>query len=307
MFGRRRAWEQQVVVPKGRSRLLDHGRRTPVVVLLLHGYTNSPAQFDSLGRMLHRAGANVYVPRLPHHAEVNGGVTALARLTADELRSAADSAMDIAAALGDTVVVVGLSAGGTMAAWIAQFRADASRVLVIAPLLALARVPSLFDAPFVNLGVRLPDFSRSPGRDVEEPDREAGWNSHAIAEILRLGVAVRRSAEHVGSASRRVDILLNGDDHTIASGRVLELGRSWRDRGTDVRVYSITSALRLPHDIIDPRQPIRRLDVVYPTIVALVNGQEPSVSAVSRVVLSGTSISVGALSSLAVREPSCVR
>jgi esterase/lipase len=281
IFARRGSWEARVVVPKGRSILLEHGARSPVAVLLLHGYTNSPAQFDSLAHMLYRAGANVYVPRLPRHAEVNGGVTSLAHLTAEELRAAADSAMDLASALGDTVVVAGLSAGGTMAAWIAQFRADASRVVVIAPLLAIDRVPRLLDAPFVNLSVRLPDFSRSPGPDREQPDREDGWNTRAIGEILRLGVAARRAAANATSASRRISILLNANDRTIAVDPVQALARSWRDHGAQVEVYRVAASLGLPHDVIDPRQPIRRPDVMYPTVIALLNGLRPTLADVA--------------------------
>jgi esterase/lipase len=286
MFVRRSSWEQGRVVSEGRSILLEHGKRSAVAILLLHGYTNSPAQFDSLGRMLYRDGANVYIPRLPRHAEVNGGVTSLARLTADDLRAAADSAMDIASALGDTVVVVGLSAGGTMATWIAQFRGDASRVIIIAPLLALARIPSVLDAPFLNLAVRLPDFSRSSEPDSEQPDRAAGWNTRAIGQMLRLGVAARRSAERVAPASRRIDILLNANDHTISTAPVLALARSWKNRGADVRVYRLAASLKLPHDVIDPRQRIRRPDVMYPTLIALVNGRAPTLPDVSDVTMS---------------------
>src|SRR5919201_5894484 len=72
-----RAKQQQRVddveaAPQGRSILLVHGQCTPRAVVLLHGYTNSPAQMDSLANLLYREGDNVYVPRLPHHAERAG-------------------------------------------------------------------------------------------------------------------------------------------------------------------------------------------------------------------------------------------
>jgi carboxylesterase len=274
-IGERTAWERGRVVPKGQSILLVHDRRTPVAVLLLHGFTNSPQQFDSLGRMLYRAGANVYIPRLPHHALVNGGIPAIAQLTAEELRAASDSATDLAAALGDTVVVAGLSLGGVMAAWIAQFRPEAARAIAIAPPLGLYSVPRLADGPLVNLAVRLHGFTHIQ-RDSLDPDRESGWNTHAIGEILRFGVAARRAADSSPPKCKSIDILLNGHDRTIAAAPVISLGRAWQAHGADVHVFELPASLGLRHDVIDPRQPIRRPDVVYPALIAMVNGREPS-------------------------------
>lgn len=280
---RRRDGEARTVVPSGRSVLLAHGQRTPIAVLLLHGYTNSPLQFDSLGRMLYRDGANVYIPRLPHHAERNDGAGPLARMTAEELRAGADSAMDIADALGDTVVVAGLSLGGTMAAWIAQFRPDAGRVVIIAPLMALARVPALLDRPVLNLAVRLPNFTDHSAPNPSEPDRELGWSTHAVGEILRLGLAVRRASAEMPSACRHIAILLNAHDRTISARPVLAMGGRWARHGAVVQIYELPLALGLPHDVIDPRQRVRRLDIVYPVIVALVRGREPgSISSKAR-------------------------
>jgi carboxylesterase len=226
--------------------------------------------------MLYRAGANVYIPRLPHHALVNGGIGALAQLTAEELRAASDSAMDLTAALGDTVVVAGLSLGGVMAAWIAQFRPEARRAIVIAPLLALYRLPRLADDPFVNLAVRLHGFTRYQSADSLDPDRAQGWNTRAIGEMLRFGLAVRRAARTSPPKCKSIDILLNGHDHTIAAEPVMSLARSWHQHGADIHVFELSADLGLPHDVIDPRQPIRRPDVVYPALIAMVNGQRPS-------------------------------
>jgi alpha-beta hydrolase superfamily lysophospholipase len=78
--------------------------------LLLHGFTDSPAQFQEIAAHLFDNGDNVYVPRVPHHAQRDAPLRALGLLRAGELEAFGDSALDIAAALGDTVVVVGLSA-----------------------------------------------------------------------------------------------------------------------------------------------------------------------------------------------------
>ena len=279
---RRQGLDARVAAPSGRSIFLGHGRRTPRVVLLLHGFTNSPLQFDSLGRILYREGDNVYIPRLPHHAEL-AHVT-LSRLTAEELRAAADSAVDVARALGDSVVVVGLSMGGTMAAWIAQYRPGVRRVIMVAPLMALARIPAALDVPLANLAVRLPNVSRSDEPNHGEPDRELGWSSRAVGQILRLGLAVQRASLRTPPATRDMTILLNGHDHTIAARPVLELGRRWREQGATVHAYELSARLGLPHDVIDPRQPVRRPDVVYNVIDALVAGRPLATANVAQVI-----------------------
>ena len=274
-IGRRQEVDAQVAAPTARSIVLGHGHRTSTVVLLLHGFTNSPLQFDSLARMLYRQGDNVYVPRLPQQAERVDGSEALSRITAEEMRGASDSAVDVARGLGDTIVVVGLSMGGTMAAWIAQYRTGVRRVILIAPLMALARIPAVFDVPLANLAVRLPNVS-AHGSDDQQPDRELGWSSRAVGQILRLGMAVQRAAVDTAPAVRDIEILLNGHDHTISMQTVQKVAGRWKEHGATVHEYEISGRLGLPHDVIDPRQPVRRPDIVYPVIVALASGRTPA-------------------------------
>jgi esterase/lipase len=270
---RRQAVDDRVAVPSGRSILLVHGHRTPRAVVLLHGFTNSPLQFAALAGTLYEGGDNVYVPRLPHHAERAGSAASLARLTAVELRDAADNAVDVASGLGDSVIVVGLSAGGTMAAWIAQYRREVRRAVVIAPLLTLARVPALLATPFADITVRFPNYTDASPRNEQELDRELGWSTHGIGQMLRLGVAVDHASADAPSAVRDVRILLNEHDRTIAAAPVMRIARRWATRGALVTVTELPDSLRLPHDVIDPRQPLGRTGVVYPVLVALIGGQ----------------------------------
>jgi alpha-beta hydrolase superfamily lysophospholipase len=107
---------ESVVVVRGLgSILMTHGHRTPRSYVLLHGFTDVPTQFRVVGEHLFATGDNVYIPRLPHHGEREGPVRALGRVRAPELAAFGDSAVEIARGLGDSVVVVGLSAGGAIA------------------------------------------------------------------------------------------------------------------------------------------------------------------------------------------------
>jgi esterase/lipase len=274
-IARRQHDDDLVAAEGGRSIFLTHGDRSARAVVLLHGFTNSPRQFEHLAAMLYAAGDNVYVPRLPHHAERNGTAKTLASLTAEELRDYADSAMDVADGLGDSVVVAGLSAGGTVAAWIAQTRRDAQRVVIIAPLLAIARVPRLLEAPLMNLALRVPNVTQADSPDRSRPDRELGVSSRAIAQVMRLGTAVRRAAARSSPLVHEIVFVTNANDKTVKSAPMIDLAHVWSGAGSTVTVYEFPASLRLAHDVADEIGPHAQPALVNSELQALIHGTAP--------------------------------
>ena len=269
------AHEDSIVAPGGGSILLTHGHRAARVVVLFHGLTDSPLQYFPFAERLFAEGDNVFVPRLPHHAERSGNLADMGRLTAQELRDLGDASVDVARGLGDTVIVSGLSAGGTIAAWVGQYRSDVDRVVVVAPALEVTHVPSLLHGTVLRIALRVPNVSRSSPRDSTAPDREPGWATHAVAQTLKLGVAVRRAAAERPAAVRELTVLLNAHDHTIANSAAIDLARHWQQRGAVTHVFQLPDTLRLPHDIIDPRHPGSNTQAVYPVLDGLIAGVQP--------------------------------
>lgn len=266
--------DDSVAVPEARSILLTHGSRAPRAAVLLHGVTNSPRQFRPFAERLYAEGYNVYVPRLPHHGERTGGAKNIEQMTAEELRTLGDASVNVGKGLGDSVIVVGLSAGGTMAAWIAQQR-DVDRAVVIAPALELASVPSALSQPLIGLAVRAPDVTRREAPEPNARDREPGWTTRGIGQMLRLGAAVREESRDHRPAAHAVVFLLNANDRTVKARPALELAARWAARGTRVNVYEFPDSLRLAHDVIDPRERGADTAAVYPVLDALVNGSLP--------------------------------
>lgn len=267
--------DSAIAAPGGRPILLTHGARAPRAVVLLHGFTDSPRQFATLADSLFAQGDNVFVPRLPHHAERGKDVGELARLTASELCRTADEAVDIAAGLGDSVVVLGLSVGGTLAVWAAEHRQEVRRAIVVAPPFEVARVPSVLERPLVNLGSHVPNISRRSPSDSERPDRDPGFATHGLAQVLRLGMAVRRDAEHMLPSRAEVLFLVNANDRTVKTAPVIDLAQVWNRRGVAVSVYEIPASVGLPHNVVDPMQQPGNAPLIYPTLSALAHGERP--------------------------------
>ena len=102
--------------PDNQARILwyDSVRKTPYAFVYLHGWSASYREGYPINvEIARRYGANLYLPRLYGHGTEDGDN--FATLTADKLIKSAKEAIAIAAQLGDSVVIIGTSTGGTLA------------------------------------------------------------------------------------------------------------------------------------------------------------------------------------------------
>lgn len=256
-----------------RTSLRTHGARTARVLVLFHGLTNCPAQFDSLAGLCFARGANVFVPRLPRHGRADRMTDALAGSDARELRAFTDRAIDAAAGLGDTVVVAGLSLGGTMAAWAAQNRPEVGRAVVIAPLLAPPKLPDPLARMATRLAAALPNkflwWDSKRRADLAGPPQVyPRYATRAVAASLLLGAAVIEQARHVAPGARAVALITLENDGAVNNLAAFALARSWREvGGRPVTAYEFPARLGLGHDMIDPLQVGANPAVSYPVIL----------------------------------------
>ena len=274
-ISRRQAVDDSIAVPGARSILLVRGVPTARAIVLIHGLTDSPRQFEAFAYRLHADGNNVYVPRLPQHGLRGGDVASLSALTAAQLRGVADSVVNEARGLGDSVVIVGLSMGGAVGAWIAQ-QLTVSRVVLIAPAIEPGRIPTLIDRPLIGLADRLPPITRRSQPDSARPDREVGFNLRAVAEILELGSSILAQSAHEASRTREIVVLVNASDRTVSESAAEALARNWRQHGATVLVFELPDSLRLPHNIIDPIAGRVGGDAVLDLLRELAYGIQPS-------------------------------
>jgi alpha-beta hydrolase superfamily lysophospholipase len=260
--------------------LLTHGRRTPTAVVLLHGISSCPRAFVDFAPALFARGHNVVALRMPENGYADRATDALRRLTAESLRDWGDLAVDIGAGLGEEVVVLGISAGGTVAAWAVQNRPEVSRAVLAAPMLGLANLGPLVNAAIMRVTLFLPDFSiwKDPvlrERYVGMPHAYKRQSSRATGEILRLGQAVRRAAEAGRPAGADAALVTNANDTAIDNGLAGRLADAWAGQGLPVVRFVFPKADGLGHELIDPLEPGADPSQTYPVLVALIEGRDP--------------------------------
>lgn len=123
-----------------RSRFLLQNRPTAKVIVLFHGFTALPEQFVPIGEAFFQAGYNVLIPLLPGHGQAgdwNDDNPPPLPETPLLYQDFGQNWLQKAQALGDRVVVGGLSAGSTLAAWLAlEQPQQVDRSLLFAPYLA---------------------------------------------------------------------------------------------------------------------------------------------------------------------------
>lgn len=259
-----------------RSELFDHGRRTEQVIVLFHGLTNCPQQYRDFGRELFETGANVLILRAPRHGladsfdtvdEGVASVDAVGRLTASELRDYADDAIDIAAGLGDSVVVSGLSMGGVLATWVAQFRPDVDRVVAVAPAVSIPGVPHMVTTAFINVFNRVSNLSLPSSGKLDHA--YLGESTGALGAMFLLAQATENESTRVRSAVDEVIVVLNPTDNQVDNDHVRDLVDGWGDGDGEVDIVMLPD-IGLPHDVIDEDQETGDVDVVYPILFPLI-------------------------------------
>jgi hypothetical protein len=263
--------------PECRSIALLHGEKTARVVVLWHGFTSAPPQFDPLGRMFFKRGYNVYIPLLPRHGR-RRMTRALDGLTVVDLQAAALRGVRIAGGLGEEIDTAGLSVGGVIAAWLAQ----CTRIGTVMPI-----------APFLSL----PWFSYHMGRSIVRfynrlPNRWFWWNplvkerlepsyayprypTRTLARMLDFAHSVVKLSHRAPPLAERCVIVVNSKDPACANSVSLRLWSGWPGDAVKLQTYAFENLDRR-HDFIDPVTYPEAAELVYPVLLELMTQHSQS-------------------------------
>ncbi|MEL6863932.1 MAG: hypothetical protein AAFP19_05915 [Bacteroidota bacterium] len=95
-------------------RIFHHGKKTKDIIILTHGYTDSPFYLQALGLRFHQAGLNVIMPLLPAHGYKNLGSRMEDKTLDKQWRKTIDHAVETAALMGSRISIGGFSTGGAL-------------------------------------------------------------------------------------------------------------------------------------------------------------------------------------------------
>jgi len=240
--------------------------------------TSCPDQFAQLGHEYYEQGYNVYFPRVPRHGIKDRLGNPLKGLNAEEMAEFASGSVDIAQGLGERVIVVGLSGGGSMTTWLSQYRADVDLAVPIAPFLGIGFIPRVLNRPLTNIMLRIPDFFQwwDPVNKENNPNSMpysyTRYPTHALFENLRLGYAAEADARRGKPAAGAVLTITNANDSSVNNAVIRDFEQVWRENGDDcVKTFQFEKELRLPHDLITVGRPDSRVELVYPKLHELIH------------------------------------
>ncbi len=271
---RLRAQEPTAMNPVCRVQFMTHDRQVERAIVLVHGYTTCPQQFHALGQRFYDLGYNVLIAPLPHHGLADRMTPEQGQLRAEEMAAYADEVVDIAQGLGERVTMAGLSAGGVITAWAAQYRADLDRALIISPAFGVEQIPTPLTVVVMNIFGVLPDaFEWWDPNNKDQggiPYAYPRYSRHGIVQSFRLGFAVQAGARQSAPATGRLVVVTNANDHSVNNELTMNVVEQWQAHGAQVTTYEFPADLRLDHDLIDPLQPAQNIAVVYPRLIQLI-------------------------------------
>ncbi|WP_088286980.1 carboxylesterase [Kineosporia sp. A_224] len=183
--------------------------------LVVHGFTGSPMSMRPVAEAFAAAGWTVEMPRLPGHGTT---VEDMASYGWADWTAAADAAYTDLAARTDAVVVVGLSMGGALAAWLGAQHPDVAGLVLVNAAVEPDDFAPLLDQlrPVLASGER---FAQGVGNDVADPDVvELAYSSMPIASLISFGEGMVPLKAALPSITAPALVVHSLQDHVVPPG-----------------------------------------------------------------------------------------
>jgi esterase/lipase len=168
--------------------------KTAVAFLYLHGFSASQAEGDPVHRDLAREfHANLYLARLSEQG-IERGDSTMIDLKADKYEESAEMALAIAEELGDEVIVIGTSTGGTLALFLASRHPEIKALILYSPCVKLYdKTAAILDKPWGLQIARLVTGGPVKTFKAESKAHAQYWQLHYRLEAL---VALENLIDH---------------------------------------------------------------------------------------------------------------
>lgn len=256
-------------------RLYHHGKPTDNAVVLYHGFTNCPQQFDELAQRFHDRGCNVYVPRIPLHGYRDRLTNVLGDLTNDQLQTSTTASYRLTRGLGRRVNALGLSLGGSMALFLAQTQ-PIDHAIPVSPFLMPIGFPDWLGMPLMTVVSWLPELYMWWDPRVKaacKPDYAyPGFPSHALAECIFFGNTIVHGSPPAPPLGKRCTLVTNQNESAVNNTVAFRLMDGWTSGGAAYNRVVLSGLGPPRHDIIDPTTFPQARTLVYPKLIDIVLG-----------------------------------
>lgn len=257
------------------SKAYTTGKKEARTIILWHGYTNCPKQFDEFGQRLAAKGYNVLIPRSPNHGYKDGLTEALGSVNFEDFHTYIQRSIAIGDMLGDDVTIVGLSAGGTFALWSALYEEKVDRIIAIAPV----AYPQGFEPILREFVVKYAAFMPNEFKwwdDVQKNERPGPPHAYKRYSTKSMGIVlhIASTVEQVLKGGKKLDkpvtFVINEADKALREEELIELSTLFEKSGAKVTRYFFERSNEYPHDLIDEYNIKEHKEDVYNALFELV-------------------------------------
>jgi carboxylesterase len=216
------------------------GKNSWVGVVLVHGFTGSPASMRPWGEFLHSKGFSVRVPLLPGHGT---RVEDLNKIKWQEWPTKLIFELNEISKTCDTVVLIGLSmGGGTVLNVAASTNEKLAGLILVNPMIHVRGVPAEF-AYFLS---RFQLLRKSVGDDIKRPGlTEWGYDALPTRGMHQLLKMLRITRRNLPKIKLPIQLFHSVDDHTLPVSNteiiMREIGSAEKNRIELVNSYHVAT------------------------------------------------------------------
>lgn len=182
----------------------------PVGVLVLHGFTGNPQSVRPLADAVAGAGHSVEMPLLSGHGT---RVEDMLDTNWTDWSSDAEAAYQRLAARTSTVVVAGLSMGGSLTCWLATRHPEIAGIICVNPAVQAAADVRVFVESLIADGQEVMD---GLGSDVADPDSpENAYSQTPLRPLRSLFEAATEIQPDLGRITCPLLLFTSPQDHVV--------------------------------------------------------------------------------------------
>ncbi len=182
-------------------------------VLLLHGFTGTPAEMRYLAEKLNEAGATVFVPRYPGHGT---SLIEMANLDVNAWFTAAREALFELMAYCDNVYIAGLSMGGIFAILLAREFAIKKIALMSVP--CTLKEKTIYAAPVAGLFTKIlwvPNKTKGVCDEAARKEHICYDDGIPVRQSWQLFTTIKKAMKSLPFIDSEVLIIQSKNDQVI--------------------------------------------------------------------------------------------